>query len=72
MLVTSIQQIDLVGTRLHFVTSYLQDDCNSLYSTVQFSSVNQLCPTICDPIDHSTPGLPVLQELLKLTQTHLH
>ena len=37
--------------------------------TVQFSSVTQLCPTLCDPMDYSTPGLPVhhqLPELLKL------
>ena len=40
-----------------------------LYISIQFSSVAQLCPTLCDPMDCSTPGLPVhhqLQSLLKL------
>jgi len=51
----------------------LQDiEYNSLYSTVQFSSVIQSCPNICDPTDRSMPGLPVYQELLELIQTHLH
>ena len=38
----------------------------------QFSSVAQLCPTLCDPINHSTPGLPVHHQLLEFTQTHVH
>ena len=38
----------------------------------QFSSITQLCPTLSDPIDHSTPGLRVHHQLPKSTQTHLH
>ena len=38
----------------------------------QFSSVAQSCPTVCDPMDCSTPGFPVHQQLLKLAQTHVH
>ena len=41
-------------------------------SSVQFSSVAQSCPTLCDPMDSSTPGLPVHHQLLELTQTHVH
>ena len=41
-------------------------------SSVQFSSVAQLCPTLCDPIDCSTPGLPVHHQLLEFTQTQVH
>ena len=41
-------------------------------SSVQFSSVAQLCPTLCDPMNHSTTGLPVHQQLLEFTQTHVH
>ena len=41
------------------------------FSSVQFSSVAQLCPTLCDPMDCSTPGLPVHHQLLELTQTHV-
>ena len=36
---------------------------------VQFSSVTQSCPTICDPMDCSTPGFPIHHQLLELTQT---
>ena len=41
-------------------------------SSVQFSSVAQLCPTLCDPMNRSTPGLPVYHQLLEFTQTHVH
>ena len=37
---------------------------------VQFSSVTQLCPTLCDPMNHSTPGLPVHHQLPEFTQTN--
>ena len=40
--------------------------------SVQFSSVTQLCPTICDPMDCSTQGLPVHHQLPEFTQTHVH
>ena len=36
------------------------------------SSVTQLCPTLCDPMNHSTPGLPVHHQLPEFTQTHVH
>ena len=39
---------------------------------VQFSSVAQSCPTLCNPMNHSTPGLPVHHPLLEFTQTHVH
>ena len=39
---------------------------------VQFSSVAQLCPTLCDPMDCSTPGFPVHHQLPELTQIHVH
>ena len=37
-----------------------------------FSSVTQSCPTLCEPMDCSTPGFPVLYQLPELTQTHVH
>ena len=40
--------------------------------SVQFSSVAQSCPTLCDPMNCSTPGLPVHHQLLEFTQTHVH
>ena len=42
------------------------------FSSVYFTSVPQLCPTLCDPVDSSTPGLPVHHQLLEFTQTHAH
>ena len=39
--------------------------------SVQFSSVAELCPTLCDPMDCSTPGLPVHCQLPEFTQTHV-
>jgi len=41
-------------------------------SSVQFSSVAQSCPTLCDPMNCSTPGLPVHHQLTEFTQTHVH
>ena len=36
------------------------------------SEVAQSCPTLCDPMDCSMPGIPVLHQLLEFTQTHAH
>ena len=41
-------------------------------SSVQFSSVAQSCPTLCNPMNHSTPGLPVHHQLPEFTQTQAH
>ena len=40
--------------------------------SVQFSSVAQSSPTLCDPMNRSTPGLPVHHQLPEFTQTHVH
>ena len=52
------------GTRTegHLLTVY----------SLQFSSVAQSCRTLCNPMNRSTPGLPVHQQLLESTQTHVH
>ena len=42
------------------------------FSSVQFSSVIQSCPTLCSPMNLSTPGLPVHHQLPEFTQTHVH
>ena len=50
--------------------------CNSLHlhpmEVFQFSSVAQSCLTLCDPMNHSMPGLPVHHQLPEFTQTHVH
>ena len=45
---------------------------HNCFSSVQFSSVAQSCPTPCDPMNCSTPGLPVHHQLPEFTQTHVH
>ena len=42
------------------------------FFTLQFSSVAQSCPTLCDPMNRSTPGLRVHYQLPEFTQTHVH
>ena len=48
--------------------------CKGLINTyfIQFSSASQSCPTLCNPMDCSTPGLPVHHQLPEFTQTHVH
>ena len=48
------------------------DTTEQLHFHFQFSSVAQLCPTLCDPMNRSTPGLPVHHQLPEFTQTHVH
>ena len=43
-----------------------------MVSSVQFISVAQLCPTLCDPMNCTTPGLPVHHKLPEFTRTHVH
>ena len=49
----------------------VQETLKSLLQHLQFSSVTQSCPTLCDPMNHSTPGLPVHHQLPESTQTHV-
>ena len=42
------------------------------FSSVQFISVAQSCPTLCNPMNHSTPGLPVHQQLREFTHAYVH
>ena len=46
--------------------------CGLTRYSVQFSSVAQSCPTLCDPMNCSTPGLPVHHQLPEFTQTQVH
>ena len=53
----------------HYLTNLLNF---SYQLTIKFSSVVQSCPTLCDTVDCSTPGLPVHHQFLELAQTHVH
>ena len=44
----------------------------SVHNMLKFSSVTQLCPTLCDPMDYSTAGFPVYHQFPELIQTHVH
>ena len=67
---------------LKLVTNYIESciiqSCfklpfNAVYqASAQFSSVAQSCPTLCDPMDCSTPGLPAHHQLPEFTQAHVH
>ena len=55
-----------------FMNQEICYDKHITFKTVQFSSVTQLCPTLCDPMDCSTPGFPVHRQLPELAQTLIH
>ena len=61
--VHSIQHLSICFLSLHLAPSCF---------LVQFSSTAQLCPTLCDPMDCSTPEFPVHHQLPELTQTRVH
>ena len=78
---TTLEHCHHSSKKLHthwqsFPTSHLllQAPGNDKYTfcLYQFSSVAQPCPTLCDPLDCSTLGLPVHHQLLEFTQTHVH
>ena len=50
----------------------MSNNIKFFYISVQFSSVAQSYPTLCDPMNCSTPGLPVHHQLPEFTQTHVH
>ena len=57
---------------LHLKQPEMEEMKNPSVSSVQFNSVTQSCPTLCDPMNRSTPGLPVHHQLPEFTQTHVH
>ena len=65
-------KLQLTLTSSLIVTFSVKRYLYSLCSSVQFSSVAQSCPTLCDPMNRSTPGLPVHHHLREFTQTHVH
>ena len=61
----------------YWSVSFSINPSNELYIywlilNISISSVAQSCPTLCDRMNHSMPGLPVHHQLLELTQTHVH
>ena len=54
------------------MTEWLSTHNNDSVNCIQFSSVTQSCPTLCDPMHYSMPAFPVHHQLLELTQTHIY
>ena len=71
-LTSFIIQMISFGAHIVSVTSTRTLIKDLILSSVQFSSVTQSCPTLCNPMNRSTPGLPVHYQLLEFTQTHVH
>ena len=59
-------------SQIHSIERKKLDSMAVYFSSVQFSSVTQSCPTLCDPMNRSTPGFPVHHQLPESTQTHVH
>ena len=57
--------------KLSKIKDRISEAGNKKLLTCKFSSVAQSCPTLCHPMNHSTPGLPVHHQLLEFTQTHV-
>ena len=64
------EESEKVGLKLNIQKT--KTVASSPISSVQFSSVAQSCPTLCDPTNRSTPGLTVHHQLPEFTQTHAH
>ena len=64
---------DMDLTEAEDIEKRWQEYTEELYKKdLQFSSVAQSCPTLCDPMNHSRPGLPVHHQLPESTQTHVY
>ena len=70
----ALQQVPPLINLLHWCGTLIiiDEPISILIHSVQFSSVTQSCPTLCNPMNCSTPGLPVHHQLLEFTQTHVH
>ena len=62
------ENLSTMKTQEPGVSEKLQDS----FSSIQFSSATQSCTTLCNPMNRSTPGLPVHHHLPEFTQTHVH
>ena len=58
---------NILDTRIKGIQDY-----NGVQNKIKFSSVAQSCVTLCDPMNLTTPGLPVHHQLPEFTQTHVH
>ena len=64
--------LENTGKNIKLLTMWELLELKKEFSSVQFSSVAQSCPTLFDPMNRSTPSLPVHHHLPEFTQTHVH
>ena len=67
-----LQSIGSQSVKHDWATNTHTNHIQYIHHSVQFSSVAQSCLTLCNPMNCSTPGLPVHHQLLEFTQTHVH
>ena len=67
-----VQEVLMLVQRIRILEHSLTPWFSFQSFSVQFSSVAQSCLTLCDPMNRSTPGLPIHHQLLEFTQTHIH
>ena len=67
-MIETLQKMGIERTYLNIVKAIYDKPISS----VQFSSVTQSCPTLCNPMNRSMPGLPVHHHIPEFTQTHVH
>ena len=67
----SVQQLHHLSSLYLYLLKFVRSFSSMCFS-VQFSSLTQSCPNLCDPIDCNMPGFPVHHQLQKLAQTHIH
>ena len=63
----------LANAMVVIILQYVSVSKPRMYTpSVQFSEVTQSCLTLCDPMNHSIPGVPVQHQLPEFTQSHVH
>ena len=68
----NVQTTDNLWFSVNSVTGFVVSEGENLTPGPKTDSVTQLCPTLCDSMNCSTPGLPVHHQLPEFTQTHVH
>ena len=66
---TSFEEPNIISQLIFIEHLHCESNCRRIH---QFSSVTQSCPTLCSPVDCSTPGFPVHHQPPEFTQTHVH
>ena len=66
---TSFEEPNIISQLIFIEHLHCESNCRRIH---QFSSVTQSCPTLCSPVDCSTPGFPIHHQLPERAQTHVH